>query len=324
VAQEAESNGLGTTRVFEHSERFGALNGAAGLDLEESQQYCAALTRAEAKNFYWGFISLPFEQRMAIYALYAFAREVDDEVDDQSRPRDDLPRRIEVQRERVRRCVRGEYEDPVMHVLSRVVERFAIPEVELQWLIDGVEMDIEPREYATWDELRGYCRLVAAVIGRLCVRIWGFTDARALERAEELGISLQLINVLRDVREDLAMGRIYLPREDRERFGVDARTLADGDHTAAWRALVDFEAQRAIALYDAGLDVVHYIPHRAGVCVRSMAGIYRGILERIQADPDRPLRERVSLSLPTKLGIVLRSWLISNGRSPLGNGPTGS
>lgn len=296
--------------MFEHSERIDALGGDA-FDLEASQRYCAALTRAEAKNFYWGFISLPFEQRMAIYALYAFAREVDDEVDDPSRRRDDLTRRLEAQRERVRRCVRGEYEDPVMHVLSRVVDRYAIPEVELQWLIDGVEMDVEPREYATWEDLRGYCRLVAAVIGRLCVRIWGFTDTQALERAEELGLSLQLINVLRDVREDLAMGRIYLPVEDRERFGVDARMLTDGESNGAWRALVDFEGRRAIGLYETGLTVVQYIPHRAGVCVRSMAGIYRGILERILADPDRPLHERVSLTLPEKLGIVARSWLAS-------------
>ncbi len=297
------------TRVVEHSERIENLGDGVRLDFEESQRYCAALTRTEAKNFYWGFISLPFEQRMAIYALYAFAREIDDEVDDPSRSRDDLPRRIEAQRERVRRCVRGHYEDPVMHVLSRVVERFRIPELELQWLIDGVEMDVEPREYATWEELRGYCRLVAAVIGRLCIRIWGYTDAVALDRAEELGISLQLINVLRDVREDFGMGRVYLPRADRERFGVDERVLAGGADSDAWHALLQFEAERAIGLYDAGLAVVRYIPYRAGVCVRSMAGIYRTILERMLADPDRPLRERVSLTLAEKLRIVLRSWL---------------
>jgi phytoene synthase len=295
--------------MFERSEQLEVLASESHLDIEESQRYCAALTRAEAKNFYWGFISLPFEQRMAIYALYAFAREVDDEVDDPSRSRDDLPRRIEAQRERVRRCVRGEYADPVMHVLSRVVDRFEIPEVELQWLIDGVEMDVEPREYATWEDLRGYCRLVAAVIGRLCVRIWGYTDARALERAEELGISLQLINVLRDVREDLGMGRIYLPREDRDRFGVDERVLRNGEAGGAWPELVNFEAARAIALYDSGLGVVRYIPHRAGVCVRSMAGIYRGILDRIVADPNRPLHERISLTMSQKLRVVLRSWL---------------
>ncbi len=279
------------------------------LDIELSETYCSAVTRAEAKNFYWGFISLPSEQRIAIYALYAFAREIDDEVDDQRRSRANLGARLSAQRDRIRRCARGEYADPVMHVLSRAVERFGIPEAELQGLIDGVEMDVEPREYETWEDLRAYCRLVAAIVGRMCVRIFGYSAPEALDRAEELGISLQLINVLRDVREDAGMGRIYLPREDRERFGVTPVQLRDGENSVGWQHLVEFEAARAIALYETGLTVVHYVPHRAGVCVRSMAGIYRGILDRIMADPGRPLRERVSLSATDKLRVVLRSWL---------------
>ncbi len=289
--------------------RYTLVGNDNALDIELSESYCTAVTRSEAKNFYWGFISLPRDQRIAIYALYAFAREIDDEVDDQGRSRENLAARLRAERDRVRRCVLGDYSDPVMHVLSRAVDRFGIPENELQGLIDGVEMDIEPREYATWDELRGYCRLVAAVVGRMCVRIFGFSDPVALDRAEELGVSLQLINMLRDVREDAAMGRVYLPREDRERFGVERSVFRDGNGVAGWNGLVAFEAERALALYSTGLGVVQYIPHRAGVCVRSMAGIYRGILDRIVADPERPLRERVSLSATEKLRVVLRSWL---------------
>lgn len=294
--------------MFE-SRRYDVATERPGLDIELSETYCSAITRAEAKNFYWGFISLPPEQRIAIYALYAFAREIDDEVDDPHRSRANLANRLAAQRDRVHRCMLGDYADPVMHVLSRAVDRFGIPEVELQGLIDGVEMDVEPREYPTWEDLRGYCRLVAAVIGRMCVRIFGYTDPQALDRAEDLGVSLQLINVLRDVREDAAMGRVYLPREDRERFGVDVAQLRATDASAEWERLVRFEADRAIGLYETGLTVVQYIPHRAGVCVRSMAGIYKGILDRILADPGRPLRERVSLSAADKLGVVVRSWL---------------
>lgn len=294
--------------MFE-SQRYEDVATAPGLDLELSEAYCTALTRAEAKNFYWGFISLPAEQRIAIYALYAFAREIDDEVDDQRRSRENLGARLAAQRERVRRCARGEYDDPVMHVLSRAVERFGIPESELQGLIDGVEMDVEPREYETWEDLRAYCRLVAAVVGRMCVRIFGYSAPEALDRAEELGISLQLINVLRDVREDAGMGRVYLPREDRERFGVTFDRIREGRGGGGWGELVAFEAERALGLYESGLRVVHFVPHRAGVCIRSMAGIYRGILDRILADPERPLHERISLSTPQKLHVVLRSWL---------------
>jgi 15-cis-phytoene synthase len=290
-------------------ERYELVGNENGLDIEMSENYCTAVTRAEAKNFYWGFISLPRSQRIAIYALYAFAREIDDEVDDQRRSRENLSARLSAQRDRVRRCVRGEYGDPVMHVLSRAVERFGIPENELQGLIDGVEMDVEPREYATWNDLRGYCRLVAAVVGRMCVRVFGYSDPQALDRAEELGISLQLINVLRDVREDASMGRVYLPQEDRQRFGVDDAVLREGRDSEGWDRLVAFEAERALGLYATGLRVVDYIPRRAGVCVRSMAGIYRSILDRIAADPSRPLRERVSLSASEKLRIVVRSWL---------------
>jgi phytoene synthase len=244
---------------------------------------------------------------MAIYALYDFARQVDDEVDGAPRP-DLIPERLAAQRERVHRCVGGEFHDPVMQVLSKAVQRYAIPESELQELIDGVERDCTQTRYRTWEELRQYCRLVASVVGRMCVRIFGFTDDAALARADDLGLALQLTNILRDVREDAEMGRIYLPQEDLRRFGVgeDAMLGAPGD---GWNALVKFEAQRAHELFESGYEVLRYIPRRPAACVQTMAGIYERLLRKIERDPQLPLRERAALSRREKLQVVVQSWL---------------
>jgi len=277
------------------------------LTLRESERYCQRMASREAKNFYWGFISLQRDQRIAIYALYDFARQVDDEADTLGRSR--LPERLAAQRSRARACARGEFDDPVMHVLAHAMSRYRIPEEELLALVDGVEMDSYRTRYATWPELQTYCRLVASVVGRMCVRIFGFTDPAALDHADELGLALQLTNILRDVREDAQLGRIYLPADDLARFGVDERDLLEGRMSPGWRALVDFETQRARALFAKGLLVTDYIPRRAAVCVQTMAGIYFGILGKIERDPELPLRARASLSRIEKLRVVLESWL---------------
>ena len=282
-------------------------SGAALLDLRASEVFCHRMVRRAATNFYWGFITLPREQRVAIYALYGFSRQVDDEADRVGPAR--LPERLEVHRERVHRCVRGEYSDPVMQVLAHAVRRFAIPESELLALIDGVEMDCYRTRYQTWEELQQYCRLVASVVGRMCVRIFGFTDPAVFGRADELGLAMQLTNCLRDVREDAQMGRIYLPQEDLQRFGVTEEEVLAGHPGAGWTPLLAFEAQRARGLFASGLRVVTFIPRRPAICVRTMAGIYQRILNRISQDPELPFRQRASLSKAEKLYVALGSWL---------------
>ena len=275
---------------------------------QEAERFCREMARREAKNFYWGFISLPHEQRMAIYALYDFARQVDDEVDSAPRP-ELIPQRLRAQRERVRSSDHSPETDPVMYVLSRAVERYAIPQEELLALIDGVELDCTNTRYETWLELREYCKLVASIVGRMCVRIFGFDDPEALDRADELGLALQLTNILRDVREDAAMGRVYLPQEDLRRFGVSEQDLIDGVPGEGWERLVAFETQRARELFNNGYRVLRYIPRRAAACVQTMAGIYERILEKIERDPHLPLRARAALSNGEKLRVVVASWL---------------
>lgn len=275
---------------------------------EEAERFCTEMARREAKNFYWGFISLPYEQRMAIYALYDFARQVDDDVDDAPSP-DVIPERLLEQRRRVHACVEDRYDDPIMQVLAKAVRRYEIPEAELQALIDGVERDCTCTRYEAWSDLREYCYLVASVVGRMCVRIFGFTDPEALLRADDLGLALQLTNILRDVREDADMGRIYLPLEDLRRFGISEEALLSGEPGGGWNDLVEFETQRARELFTNGYQVLRYIPRRAAACVQTMAGIYEGILQKIERDPALPLRERAALSKGEKLRVVLESWL---------------
>ncbi|HZU14667.1 MAG TPA: presqualene diphosphate synthase HpnD [Chloroflexota bacterium] len=275
--------------------------------LTVDERYCEELTRHAAGNFYWGFVALPRHQRTAIYALYSLARQIDDDVD---RAGDDgALARLSTHRARLAACVGGRPEDPVTRVLAEVIERHEIPARELEALIDGVEMDVRIRRYATWDELRVYCRHVASSVGRMCVRIFGFRDPAALEYADDLGIAMQIANILRDVREDAQIGRVYLPQTDLAAFGVDEGCLAAGQASGRWSDLVQFELERAAAHFTSGLRVTDLIPRRAAVCVLTMAGLYQTIALEIRRDPFLPLDRRVSLSRHQKLSVLLRSWL---------------
>jgi phytoene synthase len=289
--------------------RLNAIRGHVESERERAERFNREMARREAKNFYWGFISLPHDQRMAIYALYNYGRIVDDEADQSDLP--DLPGRLMPYRARVARCARGEYEDPIMQVLAEAVKRFGIPERELLMLIDGVEMDNDRKRYRTWDDLRGYCYLVASVVGRMCVRIFGFKDPVALERADDLGLALQLTNILRDVKEDAGMGRIYLPQEELERFGVSEEALLAGTPGPGWEPLVALQTARTRALFSSGYEVLRHIPRRPAACVQTMGGIYEGILKKIESDPWLPLHQRAALSPTEKLRVMVESWLLA-------------
>jgi 15-cis-phytoene synthase len=282
--------------------------GDAARDLREAERFCQRMARHEAGNFYWGFVTLPRDQRVAIYALYDFARQVDDEADASDRPH--LAASLERHRQRARACAAGEADrsDPVGLVLARAIARYGIPESDLQALIDGVRADLTRTRYPTWPELEAYCRLVASTIGRMCVRIFGFEDPATLDRADELGVALQVTNILRDVKEDGELGRVYLPAEDLERFGVAEADLLAGRPGPGWEALVAFEARRARARFATGLEVLRLIPRRPSVCVATMAGIYRQILSMVERDPRLPLRRRASLSPAAKAAVMVRSW----------------
>jgi 15-cis-phytoene synthase len=278
---------------------------------QRAERFNRDMAKREAGNFYWGFISLGYHERMAIYALYNFARQIDDEAD--ALGVENLPARLKVHRERIKRSIRGDYgDDPILRVLSEAIERYKIPERELQMLVDGVEMDYGRSRYANFEELRSYCNLVASVVGRMCVRIFGFTDPIALERADDLGLALQLTNILRDVREDIVdMKRVYLPQDELARFGIPETALTDGEIPPGWEALIAHNVARARRYFSTGYEVLRYIPRRPAACVHTMAGIYEELLKKIERDPGLPLRARAALSRSEKMRVVVRSWLSS-------------
>src|SRR5438270_4263898 len=283
------------------------VTGAAADPIAEAYRHCEALTRARAGNFYYGIRLLPAPKRRAMCAVYAFARRIDDIGDGQESP----DRKLALLEEaRANLHAQANWDgaraaDPVSLALADAERRFALPREALEDLIAGVEMDVREQRYGSFEELVVYCRKVAGSIGRLCLAIFGSSDpASALPLADDLGVALQLTNILRDVREDLDRGRVYLPLLDRQRFGCED-LLAAPPH--ALSDLVSFEVARAQQWFDRGLGLLELIDARSGSCVAAMTGIYRRILERIEQAPESVLGHGVGLLPWEKTWIMLRS-----------------
>lgn len=254
------------------------------------------VTRREAKNFAYGIMVLPRAKRRAIGAIYAFARRVDDIADGDLAP--DLKR---AQLEALRDGLDAEPHGAMFVALADARERFAIPRDALSLLVDGGLQDLEQTTYATFDDLRGYCERVAGAVGVACIAVYGSDD---VDRANTLGIALQLINIMRDVQEDAGLGRVYLPQDELDRFGVTE--LA---YTPEFVELMRFNAQRARAHLDEGLRLLESLDRRSALCVSTFAGLYRGQLERMEANDFDVFGKSCRLSTRAKLGVVARNLL---------------
>ncbi|MFE1438773.1 presqualene diphosphate synthase HpnD [Streptomyces sp. NPDC058739] len=278
--------------------------------------YCETVTGQQARNFAYGIRLLPMSKRRAMSALYAFSRRVDDIGDGALAP-DVKAARLEDTRAMLARVRAGTVDeddtDPVAVALTHAAQVFPIPLTGLDELIDGVLMDVRGETYETWDDLKVYCRCVAGAIGRLSLGVFGTErGARGAERASEyadtLGLALQLTNILRDVREDAADGRTYLPADDLAKFGCSAGF--DGGPVppegSDFAGLVHFEVRRARALFAEGYRLLPLLDRRSGACVAAMAGIYRRLLDRIERDPGAVLRGRVSLPGREKAYVAVR------------------
>ena len=280
------------------------------MDLDTAYDRCEEITRREAKNFAYGIRLLPVEKRQAMSALYAYARRIDDIGDGESPEAEKLAALAAVRTELSTVAGgRPDADDPVLVALAHAAGTYPIPLAAFGELVDGCEMDCTKRTYDTFGDLALYCRCVAGSIGRLSLGVFGVTDPGRAEEAERLadtlGLALQLTNILRDVVEDrTTMGRVYLPREDLARFGC----APDGSGPEAeMAALVRFEAERARAFYGDGLRLLGLLDHRSRACVAAMAGIYRRLLVRIEAEPAAVLRTRVSLPTWEKAWVAARS-----------------
>jgi phytoene synthase len=292
-------------------------------------QYCEAVTGSQAKNFSYGIRLLPAPKRRAMSAIYALARRIDDIGDGawpDERKFEELGRTRALLDEIREGSVEPEDTDPVKVALAHTCSLFPIPLECFDELIDGMEMDVRGTRYATFDELRHYCRCVAGTIGVLSLAVFGCSDPkRGAEYADTLGLALQLTNILRDVREDAGNGRIYLPAEDLAAFGCEpegfglatppaGQTAAVSSGSAEdFRGLILFEARRAQGYFDEGLRLLPMLDRRSRACVGAMAGIYHRVLERIVAEPEAVLRGRVSLPGWEKAYVALSGLL--GGRS---------
>jgi 15-cis-phytoene synthase len=306
----------------------------AGADVSRAYRRCEAITRAQAANFYYGIRLLPRERRRAACAVYAFARRVDD-IGDGTLAAAGRLRLLSAEARALRGLPAEPGSDLVMIALADAYRRFELPDDALPELIEGVRMDVEGVTYESFEDLVVYCRRVAGGIGRACLAIFALRDAAAghavrahAERlADDLGVALQLTNILRDLREDADNGRVYLPMEDLRRFGVieagdepraaaaiAARARA-GVASAApahedWvDALVRFQAERARRWFDRGIRLAALLDRRSAACVLAMAGIYGRLLVRIASDPRQALRERVRLPAHEKALVALGSML---------------
>jgi phytoene synthase len=298
------------------------------LSAQEAYERCEQITRREAANFYWGIRLLPSERRQAMSAVYAFARRIDD-IGDGELAAEAKAQGLEQQADAVAALERtgaaDDPGDPVMVGLADARARFTLPLDALLELIEGVRMDLEGRRYESFDELLLYCRRVAGTIGRLCLSIFGLRPgadpAAASVLADELGIALQLTNILRDIREDAEGGRVYLPLADLRRFGL-LEGIAEGEADRALVAavsgpstsgrlgeLIHFEADRAREWFERGLALAALLDRRSAACLLAMAGIYRRVLERIDAAPERAARTRVSLPAHEKAWVAVRGVL---------------
>ncbi|MGW3058563.1 presqualene diphosphate synthase HpnD [Streptomyces goshikiensis] len=287
--------------------------------ISAAYSYCEAVTGAQARNFAYGIRLLPTDKRHAMSALYAFSRRVDDIGDGTLAPEAKLTR-LEETRALLGRIraedIDEDATDPVAVALAHAARRFPIPLEGLDELIDGVLMDVRGETYETWDDLKEYCRCVAGAIGRLSLGVFGTVNsgslapadaARADEYADTLGLALQLTNILRDVREDAANGRTYLPAEDLAKFGCSEGFHSDRAPAGAdFAGLVHHEVRRARALFVEGYRLLPMLDRRSGACVAAMAGIYRRLLDRIEREPEAVLRGRVSLPTHEKAYVAVR------------------
>lgn len=276
------------------------------LDLDRAFALCSEITRDHSKSFYFSTSFLPRDKRRAIRAFYAFCRTTDDTVDVLSKS-DAEARPFLDEWRRASRLSPTEQVNPVLAAWTSIRDRYAVPQTYVEELIDGCEMDLTIKRYETWEELERYCYCVASTVGLISMHIIGVNDdnphlfERSRQPAIDLGIALQLTNILRDVGEDLGRGRIYLPQEDLRRFGYTEEDLHAGVIDDRFRALMRFEIQRAHDYYTRSIPAISALKPDGRIAVGAAAMLYRGILDKIVENDFDVFHKRAHLSFREKL-----------------------
>lgn len=267
------------------------------------EHYVQEKAAASGSSFYYAFLFLPATQRAAITAFYAFCREVDDVVDEVHDPAV-AQAKLTWWRGEVFNAFEGRPTHPVMQALMPHTERFGITRTQLDAIIDGCQMDLQQTRYLDYAGLKRYCHLVAGVVGEVAALIFGQTQAQTTEYAHKLGLALQLTNIIRDVGEDAMRGRIYLPIEDLQRFNLKARDILDRKDSPEFRALMQFQVERAAQVYQEALALLPAADVRTQKPGLMMASIYRTLLREIAKQNYQVLHQRISLTPLRKLWLA--------------------
>jgi 15-cis-phytoene synthase len=292
--------------------------------ITQAYSVCRGIARRSAKNFYYGFLVLPAEKRNAFCAVYAFMRHADDLSDD---PGVDVSHK----REKLRRWLEAAHQvfagkptdDPVLMALADTQNRFKIPIELFEKLVYGTSLDLDLPQTTgapaflcrTYEELQRYCYYVASVVGLVCIRIFGYQDAKAEMLAEDCGLAFQLTNIIRDVKEDAGMGRIYLPEEDLARFGISPNQLApqvltSGMDASQWKPVLEFEAERARRYYGSAQWLMELIEEDSRPALWVLVQIYSRLLSKIEGRNYDVFSERVQLTFWEKLKVLSRGFLL--------------
>jgi len=281
---------------------------------------CRGITRSQAKNFYYGFLVLPKPKRQALSAVYAFMRRCDDIADNPSLSARDRKQTLDAWVDAFHAAEAGfPTDDPILLALVDAQRRYAIPVGLLDQLAFGTAMDVEegedqtaprhPIQYRSFQDLQRYCYNVASVVGLVCIHIFGYRDPAAESLAERLGLAFQLTNIIRDVKEDVALGRVYLPQDDLAQFGVSPADVATITDSAKLRPLLQLESQRAFENYKAGDELLGLISEDSQPALWVLINIYRGLLQKIVRLNYNVFTRKVSLSLREKLVIFAKGFL---------------
>jgi phytoene synthase len=280
----------------------------AATPVTEAYAWCKRYTKERAKNFYYAFAILPKAKRNAIYAAYAFSGLVDD-IADELTDRAEQERQLAEARQRLRDCYGGRREGPLFTALGDAIDRFQVPIEFFEGLVNGVEMDFTINRYATWDELYRYCYGVASMVGLICTSIFGTkAHPRARDFAIEMGVALQVVNIMRDVKEDAERGRVYFPADELAAHGLTADDILACRYDARFAALMRYQAARAHDYFRRGRRLLPLLDLRSRMCVNVLQGVYYEILKRIEAADYDVISNRAGLSTREKLMAIARLW----------------
>jgi phytoene synthase len=279
------------------------------MNLADGYRHCRIITKKKARNFYYAFLFLPRPKREALYAVYAFCHSCDSVADGELSV-DQKITMLNGYLEDLRRIERGEeVDDAVFVALADTIRRYRIPRSYFEELVDGVMMDLGTDSYATLEELKGYCHKVAGVVGLMVLEILGYRSEEAKRHAETLALAMQLTNILRDLREDAELRRVYLPEEDMRRFGYTREELFRGETNRAFHALMEFETERAHRCFRDAKPLFRLIPRRARYCPRMIAALYLGILRKIKRSRYDVFSRNITLNGGEKWGLAAGVFL---------------